>query len=267
VRLLIGYTLALAIGLSLGLLGGGGSILTVPIFVFVMGYDPKLAVAMSLPVVGLTSLAGAASHWRSHAVNLRVAVTFGVVAMLGALLAARVAARIPGIVQLTLLGLVMFVAAAFMLRPIRDLGSSESESLPRHRLLVAATGLGVGVLTGLVGIGGGFLFVPALVLLAGLPMKNAVGTSLLVIAMNTAAGSVGYHGQVEVPWNVVAAFSAIAIVGSVVGAIVIRGVSQPVLRKAFGYFLLAMAAFILYQNRAVIRHPLAALHPSSSSSP
>src|SRR5207342_2982767 len=115
----IGYALAAIIGLSLGILGGGGSILTVPVFVFVMGFAPKTAIAMSLPVVGATSLVGAASHWRAGTFSLPFALAFGVAAMAGALVSARLAAFVPGIVQLTLLGVVMLVAATLMLRAPR----------------------------------------------------------------------------------------------------------------------------------------------------
>jgi len=125
-------------------------------------------------------------------------------------------------------------------------------------------GLGVGILTGLVGTGGGFLFVPALVLLARLPMKTAVGTSLFVITLSTAAGAFGYRGQAAVPWGVVALFTLIAIVGIFIGTRLLRFVSQQALRRAFAYFLFGMAGFVLYQNRAVIAHPFAALRPSSA---
>src|SRR6266567_1852629 len=155
----LGYALAAAIGLSLGILGGGGSILTVPIFVFVMEYPPKVAIAMSLPVVGATSLVAAISHWRAGTFNLRVALGFSVVAMVGALAGARLAALVPGIVQLTLLGLVMLVAAALMLRPVRarPAAGPAHGSRWQRRSLIGLTGLGTGMLTGLVGIGGGFL--------------------------------------------------------------------------------------------------------------
>jgi uncharacterized protein len=251
----------------LGLMGGGGSILTVPIFVFVMGYSPKLAIAMSLPVVGVTSLVGAFGHWRAGTFNLGMASAFGIVAMVGAIVAARLSSYVPGVVQLTLLGLVMLVSATLMLRPpaAHHAGDPERPArVARHPLLVGATGLGVGMLTGLVGIGGGFLFVPALVLLTGVPIKTAVGTSLLVIAMNTGAASLGYRGQVDIPWPVVVGFTAIAIVGSLAGTRLVRFVKQGALRRAFAYFLFVMAAFILYQNRAVLAHPRAALKPSNA---
>jgi uncharacterized membrane protein YfcA len=262
---MIGYVLALAIGLSLGILGGGGSILTVPIFVYVMGYTAKQAIAMSLVVVGATSLVGAFRHWRAGNVDVRAALVFGVLAMIGARLGAELSRVVPGIVQLSLLGVVMLVAAALMLRP-----RGEGKEPPTRRNLVlsvaatAGVGLGVGLLTGLIGTGGGFLFVPSLVLLAQLPMKTAVGTSLFVIALSTAAGAFGYRGQAAVPWGVVALFTLIAIAGIFVGTRMLRYVSQQALRRAFAYFLFGMSAFVLYQNRAVIAHPYAALHPSTA---
>jgi len=267
---MLGYLLAALIGLSLAIMGGGGSILTVPIFVYVMHFDPKTAIAMSLPVVGFTSLAGAVNHWREGNFDLRAALTFGALAMAGSYAGARLAAHIPGVVQLTLLGLVMIVSATLMLRrpasPRSGQTSDDAQgtALASRILPIAIVGLSVGMLTGIVGIGGGFLFVPALVLLARLPMKTAVGTSLLVIALNTAAASLGYHGQVNVPWRVVLAFTAIAILGIVVGTRVVRFVSQLALRRAFAYFLFVMAAFILYQNRAVLADPAGALRPAAA---
>ena len=262
---MIGYILALAIGLSLGILGGGGSILTVPIFVYVMGYTAKQSIAMSLVVVGATSLVGALRHWRAGNFDARAALVFGVLAMIGARLGAELSKLVPGVVQLALLGVVMLVAATLMLR--RREASTAAPAPSRGVGIAAATagvGLGVGVLTGFVGVGGGFLFVPALVLFADLPIKTAVGTSLFVIALSTAAGAFGYRGQVSVPWGVVAAFTLIAITGIFIGALVLRFVSPQALRRAFAYFLFVMAAFVLYQNRAVLTHPSAALRPSSA---
>jgi uncharacterized membrane protein YfcA len=250
---IVGLLLASVIGLSLGLLGGGGSILTVPIFVYVLGYAAKPAIAMSLPVVGATSLVGALGHWRAGNVNLRQALSFGVVAMVGAYAGARLAVLVSGVVQLTLLAIVMLGAAMSMLRPTgaRTAMPTTVGSEPVSRWLVLVVGLGVGMLTGLVGIGGGFLIVPALVILAGLPMKQAIGTSLVVIAMNSASGFAGYLGQVEVPWGFMAMFTAVAIGGILVGTYLVRFVSQQALKRAFGIFLLLMGGVILYQNRGV----------------
>jgi uncharacterized membrane protein YfcA len=208
---------------------------------------------MSLPVVGATSLVGALGHWRAGNVNLRQALSFGVVAMVGAYAGARLAVLVSGVVQLTLLAIVMLGAAMSMLRPTgaRTAMPTTVGSEPVSRWLVLVVGLGVGMLTGLVGIGGGFLIVPALVILAGLPMKQAIGTSLVVIATNSASGFAGYLGQVEVPWGFMAMFTAVAIGGILVGTYLVRFVSQQALKRAFGIFLLLMGGVILYQNRGV----------------
>jgi hypothetical protein len=248
----IGFLLAALIGLSLGLMGGGGSILTVPIFVYVLGFTPKEAIAMSLAVVGTTSLFGALNHWRAGNVNVRVALLFGGVAMIGTYLGARLAVFISGAVQLTLFGLVMLVSAFFMFRSRPPVEAPDRPERAGVTLgLIAIQGIAVGLLTGVVGVGGGFLIVPALVLLGGLPMKQAIGTSLLVIAFNSASGFVGYLGQVHVAWGVMGAFTAIAVAGIFVGAWLVRFVSQATLKRAFAVFLVLMGVFILYQNRAV----------------
>lgn len=262
----LGLGLAVLVGLALGLLGGGGSILAVPIFVYVLGYGAKEAIAMSLAVVGLTSAFGAVRHWRLGNVDARVAVIFGVVAMGGTYLGARLAAFVTDSFQLTLFAGVMAVSAVFMFRermPFADklsrtssgtsdgsgAGVAEASGMPVA--LIVAEGIGVGVLTGMVGVGGGFLIVPALVLLGGISMNKAVGTSLLVIAMKSAAGFLGYLGQVDVPWIFMGWFSAAAVAGILGGASLVRYVPQTVLRRAFAGFLVVMASFILYENRAV----------------
>jgi uncharacterized membrane protein YfcA len=250
--LLLGYALAALIGLSLGLMGGGGSILTVPIFVYVLGFDPKQAIVMSLPVVGVTSLVGAIGHWRSGNVNLRTAALFGIVAMAGAYLGARVAAYLNGAVQLALLAIIMLGAAISMFRSARRSPSVTSAEQGPHGLslgLLFPIALCVGLTTGVVGIGGGFLVVPALVLLARVPMKQAVGTSLLVIAMNCASGYAGYLGQVAMPWRFLAGFTAVAVVGILVGTRLVQYVSQRALKQAFAVFLILMGTFILVKNR------------------
>ena len=243
------------IGLSLGLMGGGGSILTVPIFVYVLGYGPKEAIAMSLAVVGTTSLFGALGHWKAGNVNLRVAGIFGIVAMAGTYLGARLAVFFSGAAQLVLFAVVMLVAAFFMFRERSIAAPAVGREVDLSEMplgLIVIEGIGVGVLTGLVGVGGGFLIVPALVLLGRLPMKQAVGTSLLVIAMKSAGGFVGYLGQVEVPWGFMALFTAVAIGGILVGAHLVAFVSQSALKRSFALFLLLMGSFILYQNRGVV---------------
>lgn len=243
-----GLALAALIGLSLGLLGGGGSILTVPVFVYVLGIPVKPAIAMSLPVVGVTSLVGAAAHWRAGNVRGPTAAAFGLLAMAGAFAGAKLSVLMTGAAQLALLALVMLAAAVSMLRA-GGVGADRRHVPAPRMALVAPVALGVGVLTGLVGIGGGFLVVPALVLLAGVPMKEAVGTSLLVIAMNAAAGFVGYLGAVEPDWSFLAGFTAVAVLGALGGAALVSRVPQPVLKRIFAVFLLGVGALVLYQNR------------------
>jgi uncharacterized membrane protein YfcA len=170
--------------------------------------------------------------------------------MVGSFAGARLAAWLSGATQLTLFAVVMLLAAAFMARG-RPATSAVAEVGPLPLLPLALAGLGVGVLTGMVGVGGGFLIVPALVLLAGLPMKQAVGTSLLVIAMNATAAFAGYAEQVPIAWDVVLAFTTVAVAGSLVGMRLVRYVSQAALRRSFAVFLVAMGVFVLYQNRAV----------------
>jgi len=253
--LILGLSLALFVGLSLGMLGGGGSILAVPIFVYVLGFATKTAIAMSLAVVGATSWVGALRHGQSGNVNLRVALVFGPVAMFGAYLGARLSVYVSDAAQLTLFAIVMLVAAVFMFRGASG-ARSPSRQLRRPLLtlaLIVLQGLGVGVLTGLVGVGGGFLIVPALVLLTRLPVKEAVGTSLLVIGFNAFAGFAGYLSQVDPPWAFMVTFAGVAIVGILIGTYLVRFVAPGVLRRAFAAFLILMGAFILYENREVFR--------------
>jgi uncharacterized membrane protein YfcA len=189
-------------------------------------------------------------------VNLRVALIFGVVAMLGAYLGARLAVFVSGAVQLGLLGVVMLAAAISMLRGRAPASDAEHAGTAHVELRtlgpMLAVGLGVGVLTGLVGIGGGFLIVPALVLLARVPMKQAIGTSLLVIAMNSASGFAGYLGQAAIPWDVLALFTTVAVGGILVGTHLVRYISAGSLKRAFGVFLLAVGSLMLYQNLGAV---------------
>ncbi len=272
----IGYALAALIGLSLGVMGGGGSILTVPIFVYVLGFDPKLAIAMSLPVVGATSLIGAVSHWREGNVRLKTAGLFGVVAMAGAYAGARLSIFLSGSLQLVLLAVVMLLAAVSMFRSARRDSHRAVDAAPESRRvglgLLIPVALGVGLLTGLVGIGGGFLVVPALVLLARVSMKQAVGTSLLVIAMNSLSGSLGYVGQMTMPWGFMFGFTAVAAAGILAGTRIVRFVPQVALKRGFAVFLVLMGTFILYSNRGDFRlapavPPPAAEAPGTVASP
>jgi len=248
---------ALLIGLLLGMLGGGGSVLTVPVLVYLLGVPAKAAVAMSMPIVGLTSLVGAAGHWRHGAVAWRPALAFGGVAMGAAYAGARLAQGLDARVQLGLLGALMAATSVSMLWPRRATASdpagasgvaaSEAPGAAAGRAWPLAAA-GVGVLTGVVGIGGGFLVVPALVLLARVPMRQAIGTSLVVITLNAASGLAGHLGRTPIAWGTVAWFSALAIVGILVGTRLSRQLPTTWLRQGFAWLLLAIAALMLWQQ-------------------
>lgn len=254
--LALALLLALLIGLSLGMLGGGGSILTVPVLVYVLGVAAKPAIAMSLPIVGITSLIGAALHWRLGNVRIPTALGFGLLAMAGAFAGAKLAVFLSGTAQLALLAVVMLASAASMLRgrPATKGGDAPPTATPRPALLVPVA-LGVGMLTGLVGIGGGFLVVPALVLLGRVPMREAVGTSLLVIAMNSASGFAGYLGTVDLDWRFLGGFTAATVAGALAGTALASRVPQATLKRAFGIFLLVIGSFVLFRNRGAFAPP------------
>lgn len=247
---LLGYALGALMGLTLGILGGGGSILTVPILVYVLGYAPKAAIGMSLAVVGATSAVGAAGHWRAGNVRVRRAVILGAFAVVGTIAGTRLATLVSGAVQLALFGAVMLVAAVFMLRRSAAPAQVELEAEPPRRApwLIAVEGLGIGVLTGLVGVGGGFLIVPALVVLGGVPMRQAVGTSLVVIALNALTGFTGYLDQIAVDWWFLLSFTAVAIAGILVGTRLSGRIPTRALTRAFAIFLVVMGLFILYRS-------------------
>jgi hypothetical protein len=238
------------IGLSLGLLGGGGSILTVPVFVYILGFGAKESIAMSLAVVGTTSLVGAVGHWWEGHVNVRVASIFGAVAIVGTYLGTRLATRLSGAEQLAIFATIMLVAAGFMLHGRQADAGSRNGQTSASVASTAILGLVVGSLTGLVGVGGGFLIVPALVW-GGLPMRDAVGTSLLVIAMNCVTGFYGYIGQVKVAWLSVALVTAGTMPGMATGTYAMRFVSQRALRRGFAVLLFGVAIYMLYRNLGV----------------
>ena len=245
----IGLVLALVMGLALGLFGGGGSTLTVPIFVYVLGFAPKLAIAMSFPVVGATSLVGAVRHWRAGNIRLTTALLFGLVTMTGAYGGARASRLLDGRAQLFILGLVMAVAAAMMMRSARQEDHAPSAAAGASPALYAV-GIAVGALTGIIGIGGGFLLVPALVGFGKVPMREAIGTSLLVIAMNCVSGFAGQHATQDIPWLFVCSFSAVAILGILAGAHLAGRIHVRTLKRGFAVLLLVIAVLVLWQNYA-----------------
>jgi uncharacterized protein len=243
--LLLALLGALAIGLSLGLLGSGGSILTVPVLHYLVGQPDKLAIGGSLLVVGVIAAAGCVPYALHRQVDWRNVAWFGLPGMAGAWLGATLAHWVPGPVQLAVFAGVMLLAAWRMLS---SSVVTRTDHEP-HRLAVVAGGTGVGLLSGLVGVGGGFLIVPALVLLAGVPMASAVGTSLAVITLNSFSGFGKYlmvleHEGLALDWRVLLTVASVGILGSFAGHRLGRKLPQATLRRLFGAFLVLMGLFI-----------------------
>jgi len=241
---------AVAIGLVLGLLGSGGSILTVPVLVYLAGQPDKVAIAESLAIVGAIASVGAISYARQGLVDWRSVLGFGVPGIVGTFLGAVAAAYVPGAVQLVLFGVVMIAAAGAMLK---GRAGMEGARTPKPAWMIAALGASVGVMTGLVGVGGGFLIIPALVLLVGLDMRLAVGTSLSIIVLNSLTGFLKYLDVLAeaggvIDWRLVGTFAAIGVVGSLVGSRLSQRVPQAQLRRGFAVFLVVMGLFILYKE-------------------
>lgn len=257
---IIGYIGAVLMGLSLGLIGGGGSILTVPILVYLFGVDAVLATAYSLFIVGLTSLIGSFSHMRMGNIHWRTALVFGIPSIV-AVFATR-AWLVPALPDplfslggtavskalgmLILFASLMVAAAYSMIREPKAAASGSDGAMAFNYPLILGEGLVVGTITGLVGAGGGFLIIPALVLLARLPMKQAVGTSLIIIASKSLIGFTGdLKGDEVIDWNFLLLFSAIAIGGIIAGSILSERIPNEKLKPAFGWFVLVMGIYII----------------------
>ncbi|HEU4732953.1 MAG TPA: sulfite exporter TauE/SafE family protein [Kofleriaceae bacterium] len=247
--LAVGLVLSLAIGLSLGLLGGGGSILTVPVLHYALGLGVHEAIAASLLVVGVTSGIALVSHARAGRVRWRTGLVFGAASMATAFAGGRLGALLPGGVLIAAFALVMVSAGIAML--VRSPAAQAVATVDHARLgRIVATGLGVGLVTGVLGAGGGFVIVPALTLLGGLAVREAVGTSLLVIAMNSFAGLAGGALSTPIHGRIVAAVTALAIAGSLLGSRLGRRLPAHHLQRAFGGFILVIAAIMLVRELA-----------------
>jgi uncharacterized membrane protein YfcA len=250
----LGLVLGFAVGIVLGLLGGGGSILALPIFVYVFHKPPTPAVAMSLAVVAMGAFIGFLTHWRQGSVALRVAVPFGLLASVTSFLTAMLTHHIPEGLRLPVFAVFAFTAAFFMLRD--SLRNSPSDTQGSGDIahghmtpLVALEALGVGALTALIGAGGGFVIVPVLVLLAGLPIRAAVGSSLLIITLNGMSGFVGYVIKgIEIDWPLVISFTLVAAAGAVIGTRLNRRMPQKRIKQAFAVLIFVLGTYLVLRN-------------------
>ena len=254
---IIGYIASVCVGVVLGILGGGGSILCIPILVYFFGLDVTTASAYSLFIVGVTSLMGAIPKYKNHLVDLNTAIVFGIPSLITIFTTRKwVVPAIPDIIlnvgefaitrRIVLLGVFALLMVLASIAMIRE--KAEPEGNVSSRLRIAIQGVIIGFLTGLVGAGGGFLIIPALVLLTGLKFKTAVGTSLFIIAANSLTGFVGDLLNHSIDWAFLISITLLAISGIVIGTLLSRNIPGARLRKAFGWFTLAMGIGILYKE-------------------
>jgi len=259
---LLGYIASALIGISLGLIGGGGSILTVPVMVYLFGISPLLATSYSLFIVGSTSLIGAVNNIRKGQVNLKAAFFFGASSIATVFVTRKFIipiipkniATISGFtltepfLTMVLFGILMLLASISMIRNKNGIGPEEecSDCIKFFKLL--GYGISIGLVTGFLGAGGGFLLIPALVLLVKLPMKKAVGTSLLIIAMNSIIGFLGDLGHFDIDWRFLMVISLIAAAGILVGGLLSKHIPGEKLKKGFGWFVLVMGVYIIIKE-------------------
>lgn len=259
---IIGYFASIVIGISLGLIGGGGSILTVPVLVYLFGVEPVLATAYSLFIVGSTSLVGAVPKYKQGLVNLKTALIFGAPAIV-AVYATRkfIVPAIPQeiftiagftvtkpILMMLLFAVLMVFASYSMIKGKKEDENGEQGEQKFNYPLILIEGTVVGILTGLVGAGGGFLIIPALVLLSKLPMKQAVGTSLLIIAAKSLIGFLGDIGHQLIDWKLLMIVTALAIGGIFIGNSFSKKIPGDKLKKWFGWFVLVMGIYIIVKE-------------------
>lgn len=260
-----GYLASILIGLSLGLIGGGGSILTVPVLVYLFGIDPILGTAYSLFIVGVTSVIGSISYFRYSLVDVRTAIIFGLPSIVAVFLTR--AYLVPAIPQevlrlgdliidrsmmlMLLFAILMLVASIGMIRPTTKSPKSPQSALTHRKypyILILIEGLVVGSLTGLVGAGGGFLIIPALVILGRLPMKQAIGTSLVIISAKSLLGFLGESGLRDLDWGFLLSVTAFAILGIFLGMKLSHRIDGARLKPAFGWFVFVMGVYIILKE-------------------
>jgi len=255
---ILGYIAAALIGVSLGLIGGGGSILTVPVLVYLFGIAPPLATSYSLFVVGATSLAGALKSYRNGLVNSKVVLWFGTASVVTVFIVRRyLVPLIPGqllhiyhftvtssMAVMLLFGALMIMASFPMIRVKAEEPGTCNQAHRKYTFLLLY-GIAMGLVTGLLGAGGGFLLIPALVFMLRLPMKTAIGTSLAIIAVNALTGFMGDIGHFAINWTLLTAITLLAIGGIITGNKISKKVKSNTLKHAFGWFVLCMGIYVI----------------------
>ena len=255
----IGFAAAIIIGVSLGLIGGGGSILTVPVLVYILSVEPVLATAYSLFVVGSTSLVGSFTYMKKSLVNYKTAIVFAIPSFIAVFLTRKfLVPALPdplfsigelaiskNIGIMVFFALIMLAASYSMIKGKKGVEEDENSKVKFNIPLIAVEGAVVGVITGIVGAGGGFLIIPALVLLARLPMKMAVGTSLLIIAAKSLIGFLGDLGNQVIDWQLLLIFTGLSIIGIFIGSALSKKINEKVLKQGFGWFVLVMGLYII----------------------
>ena len=257
-----GYLASIFIGISLGLIGGGGSILTVPVLVYLFAVDTVLATAYSLFIVGTTSIVGSFSYFKKELVNMKTAIVFGIPSIISVFLTrAYVVPAIPqeifnigsftitkSILLMLLFALLMIFASYSMIKKTKKPTEDKVEKQKFNYPVILVEGTVVGILTGLVGAGGGFLIIPALVVLSKLPMKEAVGTSLVIIAAKSLIGFFGESGETVINWVFLLKVTAFAIIGIFIGIALSKKINGAKLKPAFGWFVLVMGIYIIVKE-------------------
>ncbi|HSD88108.1 MAG TPA: sulfite exporter TauE/SafE family protein [Kofleriaceae bacterium] len=245
----LGLALSLVIGISLGLLGGGGSTLTVPVIHYVFGVETHQAIALSLVVVGATSLVALIPHARAGRVQWKLGLAFGLACMVSAFFGGKLGAALPGRFLIDAFAVLMVAAGIAMLRRAHGpLAACRPENVSLRSVLLI--GVGVGLITGTLGAGGGFIIVPALTLAGGIAIREAVGTSLLVIAMNSAAGFAGTASEVHLDMRLLIAVTVVAVAGTFFGARLGRRLSPQHLQRAFGWFVIIVGLVMIIRDLA-----------------
>lgn len=261
---LLGYVLAALVGVSLGLIGGGGSILTVPILVYVLGVNPVLATSYSLFIVGSTSMVGAVNNYRNGLVSIKTALLFGLSSITTVFITRKlIMPKIPSIListkhfhitqsiaTMVLFAVLMLLASIAMIREKKTVANTNKDIVQKdtHIPKLLLYGVVVGLATGFLGAGGGFMLIPALVLMLKMPMKQAVGTSLLIIALNSLIGFTGDIGHFKIDWKFLSIMTMVAMAGIFIGGFLAKKINGDKLKKAFGWFVLIMGIYIMIKE-------------------